>query len=507
MKNKIYKISEISKIIDKKKKEGKKIVLCHGVFDLLHLGHISYFESSKKFGDILVVSLTPKKFVEKGLNRPIFSDTERALFLSYIQLIDYVLINNEKNATDVIKEVRPHFYSKGPDYKDNKKDITGQIKIETSLVKKFGGRVVFTNDRSFSSSNILNKIDNQLNENQFDFIKNLKKKNNIIKNLEKFENLKKLKVLIIGEIIIDKYILSEAIGKSGKEPHLVIKKLKEDIYLGGAGIIANHISSFCSKIDLISYLGEKKEYQKFIRRKLFKNVNAKFFYKKGSSTIEKKRYLDSISNTKVLGVYNLNDNPLNKNEEKLFKNLISKSIKRADLVIVSDYGHGLISKEMSEFICKNSKFLAVNTQINAFNIGYHSLKKYRNINFLIINEKELRYELREKDIGLEELILKTDLKYKINNLLVTRGKNGSIFYSKKTSKFFYCPAFATSVIDKVGAGDAMLSTVSPLIRENFDIDFSLLVGSLSAAQSVETLSNSSVVDKIKLLKYIKYMTK
>ena len=203
----------------------------------------------------------------------------------------------------------------------------------------------------------------------------------------------------------------------------------------------------------------------------------------------------------------MNDNNLDKNQDKLFCKYINEKIKKADLVIVSDYGHGFISKEASKLICKKSKFLALNTQINAFNVGYHSLKKYQKVDLLIINEKELRYELREKDLKIEQLIKKTINTSRIKNLMLTRGKNGSIFYSKKTNKFYYCPAFASKVIDKVGAGDTMLSIVAPLIKSSFDVKFSMFIGALSAAQSVESISNSLILDKLKLIKYTKYMLK
>ena len=504
---KIISLNSIKKIIDRDKSSGKKIVLCHGVFDLIHLGHISYFNSSKKNGDILVVSVTPKKFVEKGFNRPLFDDIQRVAFLSNLSIIDYVVINNSKNSEDVIKKIKPDFYCKGPDYKSLNQDITGQIKKEIKLVKSYGGKVIFTKDQTFSSSKIINKLGATVNQEQKVFLNKLKSSTNIDQNLMNLKNIKNLNVLIIGEVIIDKYVFSESVGKSGKEPHLVIKELNEEICLGGAGAIANHISSFCKNVNLITSIGDKKEYLKFIKNNLAKNIKTKFIFKRKSPTIEKKRYLDKISNTKILGVYNLNDNNLDKNQDKLFCKYINEKIKKADLVIVSDYGHGFISKEASKLICKKSKFLALNTQINAFNVGYHSLKKYQKVDLLIINEKELRYELREKDLKIEQLIKKTINTSRIKNLMLTRGKNGSIFYSKKTNKFYYCPAFASKVIDKVGAGDTMLSIVAPLIKSSFDVKFSMFIGALSAAQSVESISNSLILDKLKLIKYTKYMLK
>ena len=80
------------------KKAGKKLVLCHGVFDLVHPGHIIHFQEAKKLGDILIVSVTAEKYVRKGPGRPYFNDELRMKFLEAISCIDYVMLSeNEWN--------------------------------------------------------------------------------------------------------------------------------------------------------------------------------------------------------------------------------------------------------------------------------------------------------------------------------------------------------------------------------------------------------------------------
>ena len=121
-------------------------------------------------------------------------------------------------------------------------------------------------------------------------------------------------------------------------------------------------------------LGENKEYLGEIK-KICQRILRQSFFTKNSPTITKKRFVDNTSNSKVLGIYNLNDDNLNENEIKIFNNYLKKEVVKYDLVIVSDYGHGLISKSSAKIICKYSKFLALNAQVNAFNIGYHTMKK------------------------------------------------------------------------------------------------------------------------------------
>ena len=111
---------------------------------------------------------------------------------------------------------------------------------------------------------------------------------------------------MIGETIIDQYVFCEALGKSGKEPMLVLRNLKTEEYLGGAAAISRHLSPFCNRISLLSMIGEKREHLKEIKKNLPKNVNFKYIRKKNSPTILKRRFLDFVSNNKVLGVYTIN---------------------------------------------------------------------------------------------------------------------------------------------------------------------------------------------------------
>ena len=126
---------------------------------------------------------------------------------------------------------------------------------------------------------------------------------------------------------------------------------------------------------------------------------------------------------------------------------------------------------------------------------------------VIVNEKELRHEMRDKNGRIEILMKKFSIEQDIKNLIVTQGKDGSIFYSKKKNKFCSCDAFAKESLDKVGAGDAMLSTIALCLKSGFDEELSLLSGSLAAAQSVETFANKEMVNKIRILKSIEHILK
>ena len=490
----------------KKITKNKKIVLCHGVFDVVHFGHISHFVASKKFGEKLVVSITEDKFVSKGPGRPVFNSKIRAEFLSNLSCVDYVLINNSKTSVNLIKQLKPNFYSKGTDYKNSKDDVTQEIKNEIKAVKSFGGKVIFTDEFSSSSSKLINTYLNLLNQSQKIFINKLKKNNYDYSSF--FKKFKKLKVLVIGETIIDHYFFCDVLGKSGKDPILALKENYNEKYIGGSASIAINLSKFCKKIEFVTALGNKKNDLNFLQSKLPKNISLKNIIDDKKPTIVKKRYVDEISKSKFLSVYNIEDSYMSqKKRDKLF-NIIKKNIKKNDLVIVSDYGHGLLDKKVAEYICKNSKFLAINAQINAANRGYHSLKNYRSKNNLIIvNENELRHEMRDNRSDIKLLMRNFAKLNNFEDLIITRGSMGAILYNKKNKKFYNSEAFAKKIVDKIGSGDCMLALSSISIASGLDKNLSLFFGSLAAAQSVETIGNSTSIDPIKLEKSINHIVK
>jgi rfaE bifunctional protein kinase chain/domain/rfaE bifunctional protein nucleotidyltransferase chain/domain len=506
-KKKILNSLELKNCIASKRNLGKKIVLCHGVFDILHIGHIKNFFNAKKNGDFLVVSITSDKFVNKGSGRPIFNHDLRAEFLSFLSIVDAVYINHNPTAVNVIEIIKPDVYFKGPDYKSSKLDRTGNILKEIKAVKKFNGKFKYSDDIVFSSSNLINNYHNIFDPKQKQYLKNISNKYSYDFISKQIDRLKKLKVLLIGEVIIDQYIFGEVLGKSGKEPHLVMNINDKKNYLGGAGAIAGHLSTFCESINFISMIGDDKEYSTLIKKSLDKKVKTSFFIKKNSRTILKTRFVDSVSKNKLLGVYNVNEEKILKNTELKIQKRIKFLSKKSDLIVISDYGHGLISKETANKIVSINKFISLNAQVNASNYGYHSLRKYRKINSLVINENELRHELRDKKSSLPMLADKLINNFNIKTLIITRGKEGSLMIKKNKKKATYCPAFAVNIVDKVGAGDAMLAIVSLCQKIGMPDDLTLLVGSFASAISVESIANSQFADKNKILRKIEYSIK
>ena len=502
---KIVSTKTLANIISKLKAKGKKVVLCHGVFDLLHIGHINHFKEAKNLCDVLVVTVTQDKYVNKGPNRPIFSLNTRMESIAALKNIDYVAPNIFSDAIQLIKMLKPDIYCKGKDYKNYGLDITNQIKKEALAIKSVGGRVIHTKTELFSSSKIINQTNLNLSEEQKTFLNRIKKRkefntdNKILSIMNAFSNLK---ILIIGETIIDEYVYCEALGKSGKEPILVLRDLYKERYIGGTAAIAKNLSSFCKQITLLTSIGQKSEEKQFIEKNLQKNIKTVFLCKKKSPTITKKRFVERINKTKIFGVYSLNDQPLDSEQEKIFNDKVLKYINSHDLVIVSDYGHGLISDNTAKLIVKKSKFAAVNTQLNSSNLGFHVISKYLGANLITINETEMRHELRNKSDDRVSLIKALSKKLRSNYTNVTSGEMGSIIYNSSSNEIMSCPAFADKVRDKVGTGDSMLAILAVSLYKKIDVKFSIFLSALVAAENIQYMANKMSITKVNITKAV-----
>jgi rfaE bifunctional protein kinase chain/domain/rfaE bifunctional protein nucleotidyltransferase chain/domain len=499
--NKIIEINELAAVIQTHKSNGKKTVLCHGVFDLMHIGHIRYFEEASKMADVLIVTLTQDVFVNKGPGRPAFTEALRAEAIAALECVDHVSINQWPTAIETLHLLKPDFYVKGPDYKDPSNDPTGNIKREIEAIESVGGVIRYTEDITFSSSRLLVAHSSMYSKEQREFMTAIGKEWTFDEIKERIQEMSSQKVLLIGEIIIDQYVFCNAIGKSGKEPVMVVKRLDSEIYLGGILAIANHLSQFVKEVEIVSYIGEKSEYLELLQDSMPSNVKLKLVRKKGATTIIKTRYLDKYSKARILGVYDIEDSLISQKEEAEVIGYLD-TISDFDLVLVADYGHGLITPEVVRVLESTSKFLAVNTQVNASNIGFHTISKYTEADFVCIHEGELRHDYRSRTDKAEHLAKMLYNKMKCEHILITMGKKGSFGYNTQNGTV-YCPAFASQVVDRVGAGDSVLAMTSLALACQFPLDLTLLLGNLAGAQAVATIGNKKATQKELLLKSIK----
>lgn len=505
-KEKIVDFKDLRDAINSFSFENRRVVQCHGVFDLLHIGHIKHFQAAKNQGDILVVTITPDRYVNKGPGRPRFTEKLRAEAIAALDCVDFVIINMWPTAIEAINKIKPDIYAKGDEYQKSENDITGKIDDEIAAVNRFGGKVFFTKEPTFSSSSLLNQYFSPFSKTVVDYLNRFKKKYTFEDINSYFNKAMPLKILLIGEAIIDAYRFTEVIGKSGKEPTLVAKYKHRELYAGGILAMANHLSGFCQEITCLTYLGENGEYEEMVRSSIAKNINIVAINKKHSPTIVKRRYLDEYLGQKLFEEYEINDDFLEPDQQAELINHMETLLKEHDMSIVTDYGHGLLNEEAIQFLTEHAKYLAVNTQANAGNNGFNFISKYEKADYVTIASRELQLNYRQKHLTVPEQLLRLIEEHNYKSVMITAGKDGA-YVCKKNEQIYKAPAFTTEVLDRVGAGDAVLAISSLLSYANAPSELIGFIGNVVGAQAVNIMGNKSPVSKVSLMKHINHMLK
>lgn len=502
---KLVSLEELASISAQLKKEGKTVAHCHGCFDLMHPGHIKHFQSASKVGDVLIVTVTQDKFVNKGPGRPVFNEQIRAETIAALECVAYVAINKWPTAIETINLLKPSFYVKGPDYKNRDNDITSNIGLEEQAVIDNGGKMYITDDETMSSSNLINSHFSQLDDSVQKYLETFKTKYDVDQITGFINSLNNQKVLVIGDTIIDEYHTCTPLGKSSKSPTISTIYRNGISYAGGSLAIANHIQQYAQNVKLITLLGEQNTQKDFIESKLSTNINRKYFLRNDGPTPTKRRYLDTYLNLKLFEVTFMNDKFIDKKLEQEIIAHLNQEIKAYDLVLIADFGHGFITPNIIRFLEESGKFLAVNAQTNSNNFGFNYITKYKRANYISIDEKELRLPFGEAYESVETLIKKLKEITHCKEIQITLGAAGSVIYLD--NHFHYTPAFATSVKDSVGAGDAVLSITSLCAFAGVPAEAAGFIGNCMGTLAVNILGNEHPVYKKDLLKFVSHFLK
>ncbi|HDY69291.1 MAG TPA: cytidyltransferase [Candidatus Scalindua sp.] len=503
---KVKTIDTLVKIIADLKKKGKKVIHCHGVFDLLHPGHLRHFQAAKEKGDILVVTITPDEYVNKGPGRPIFNQKLRAESIAAIECVDFVAVNRWPTAVEAIRLLKPDVYAKGREYFHRGDDITGKIYEEEECVKSVGGVIYFTDEISFSSTNLINLHFNVFPDETKEYLDRFKKRHSAHSIIGYLKKIKNMKILVIGDAIIDEYHYCMAMGKSQKDDIIAAKYAHREVFNGGALAVASHAANFCDNVYLITVLGKENSYEDFIRQSLKKNLKYKFFMRDNAPTVVKRRFLDPSFLNKMLEIYYINDNRIDDSLEKKINLYLNECIGDYDLVIAADFGHGLITDNLIKTLCEKSRFLAVTAQTNSANRGFNLVIKYPRADYICIDEPELRLAIHDRFSDLRDVIRELTKEVNCGHIVITRGHHGSMGYFTKKG-FISVPVFSEEVLDRMGAGDAFLSLTSPLACLGCPFDVINFTGNAVGALEVLIVGNRSFMEPAPLYKYITTLLK
>lgn len=509
-----HKIVDEAFLLDKFNKfpRDEKIVLCHGVFDVVHPGHLRHLLYAKTLGKKLIVSITADKFVNKGEHRPHVPEQLRAFSLASMLIVDFVIINNSPTVLGLLEKLKPDIFAKGFEYTSN--SLPKPTQDELSIVKAYGGEMLFTpGDIVFSSSKFLNfqkpdlkyELLSQL-MNQFDI-----SKNDIMRSLNESNSIS---VLVVGDTIVDEIVDVSLIGGPTKTPNLSVRKLDANFYIGGAAIVASHLSQYGASVEFCSLISDDTPgiFAKKVLHEL--DIDLKLIHDSNRPTTTKSSI--SCDGQRLLKVDSVDNRAIDPSQTLEIAKVIENF--KGDLIIFCDFRHGIFNSQTIELFTSkiNKNILKVADSQVASRWG--NITDFIDMDLITPNEKEARFSLGDQDSSIGSLIGKLAQECRTANIILKLGSKGVIGLSVgkdveiSNGDSFTLDSFVTKLIDPVGAGDALLAYAAITFFKSKSLPLATIIGSVAAACACEEEGNKpidreKVINKFnQIFKFMDYET-
>ena len=473
-------------------------VLCYGHFNVIHAGHIRYLQYAKKLGEYLCVVIQTDNELLPEENEYLFSEYERALNLASIQIVDSVIIIGSDKLTDLIQTVKPKHLVLGSEFQ-NISELDSAVstfwKHASSTLRDNGGTMIYHGGEvQYSQSFLKNNFTFTYDKKAVYLNACKKQKINRKDLLNSIENFKNSSLLVIGDTILDQYVACEPIGMSAEAPLVVMRELEDNTFLGGAGIVAAHVTALGAKCDYLSIVGT--DHNSNIVREQLNNFGVNFDLLEDPSrpTTFKIRYL--VEKQKMFRASRLKDHDLSEDIENKLIEKIKEKLPTANGILICDFLYGVITEKVLKFIKdaskKNDIPLYCDLQCSS-QIG--SILKFSGAQLICPTEREARLSLGSKDDGLEWVANKVLERTGAKNIIMKLGSDGFIAYDRQDTSFVNrqsFPALSENPVDVTGAGDALLAALAVGMSSGSSLMQASAIATCMAALSVENLGNTPI---------------
>ncbi len=469
---------------------GKTVVHCHGCFDIVHPGHIQYLEFAKSLGDVLIVSVSSDTHVNKGPSRPLIPDDLRASSVAALQCVDWVYINSDPTAVDLLNALRPDVYVKGREYEKN---LDPRFAAERETVIRNGGRVVFsTGDVVYSSSELIGAIGrpDRFNDEK---IARLRQRYGLTSN--HLTNLLRagrgMRIVVVGDYLLDRYHFCEATGVAGEAPMLSLRSLREQDYDGGAGVIALHLAGLGAAPTLVGGFADDDLSRHADLRLKQAGVDVQCPRVRRDSVI-KHRYM--VEQSKMFKVDEGSTAPADSRHEELLVARILAAAEGAAAVVFADFGYGIITAGLLDRILP-----ALRPRVPVLSADVSgkrsNLLRFRSVDLLCPTEREVREVQHDFSGGLGAVVWNLLNHTGARQAMVTLGKQGLVTFDRNEQaaderlRSEYIPALSSHAIDPLGCGDALLAAATLTLAAGGNLQAAAFLGSIAAAIEVEQIGN------------------
>jgi rfaE bifunctional protein kinase chain/domain len=486
---KIKSRDELREIIGPRPRE-QKVIMCHGAFDLVHPGHLRHLMYARSKADILVASLTSDAYIAKASYRPFVPQQLRAMNLAALEVVDYVIIDEQPTPLLNLAYLQPDYFAKGYEYMAG--GVHPKTQQEIDILNSYGGEIILTpGDVVFSSSRFIEDTPPAIAAEKLHAL--MESERLTFDDLRRtLDRCRGLRVHVLGDTIVDSYVYTTPIGAStSKTPTLSVRFDEQLDFAGGAAVVSHHLRAAGAEVTFSTVLGDDA-LKDFVLEEMEKHgVHCLPVIDSTRPTTNKAAYI--ANGYRLLKVDKVDNRPISEKTLEQFKAQLAGH--DVDAYVFSDFRHGIFSKgtipELTAAL-KPGPLRVADSQVAS---RWGNILDFEGFDLLTPNEKEARFALGDQDSVVRPLALELYKRAGCKTLMLKMGERGMMTYREPTHDvraFFQIDAFAGHVVDAVGSGDALLSYATLSLAATGNCVIASILASMAAAVACEHDGNTPV---------------
>jgi len=479
----------------------QKVIMCHGTFDLVHPGHLRHLMYARGKADILVASLTSDAHISKSNYRPFVPEQLRAMNLAALEVVDYVLIDENATPLENLRHLQPDYFAKGYEYFDGPGGIHPKTQQEIDVLSSYGGEMIFTpGDVVLSSSRFIEQTPPAI---QVEKLLVLLESEHVTFDALRgaLDRCHGLRVHVLGDTIVDSYIYCNPIGSStSKTPTLSVKFEEQVDFAGGAAVVARHLRAAGADVTFSTVLGDDAQKEFVLNEMDGRGVRCLPVIDPTRPTTQKTAYI--ANGYRLLKVDKVDNRPISEKIVAQFKTALEQA--DVDAYVFSDFRHGIFSRQTIPELTASLRQGPLRVADSQVASRWGNILDFHGFDLITPNEKEARFSLADQDSVVRPLALELYKRASCKTLILKMGERGIITYrapSHNVRAFFTIDSFAGQVVDPVGAGDALLAYATLGLAATGSPVIASVLASMAAGVACEHDGNtpvgpSQVLDKI-----------
>ncbi len=468
---------------------AKRVIMCHGTFDLVHPGHIRHLIYAKSKADILVASLTSDVHIHKAAHRPFVPQDLRAMNLAALEIVDYVVIDPNPTPIENLKVIQPDYFAKGYEY--NKEGLNPKTAEEKATLDSFGGEILFTpGDIVYSSSRIIESEPPDLANEKLHAL--MEAEGITFDSLRKIlQSFNGIKIHVVGDTIVDSYTYCTLIGGNTKTPTFSLRFDEQVDFVGGAGVVAKHMKKAGADVRFTTVLGDDAMRDFVLKDLADYGVPTDAVIDRTRPTTQKNLF--TAGGYRMLKVDKVDNRPISDKTLDRFRKSIAES--DAHAIVFSDFRHGIFNPTTIPLLTASIPQGPLRIADSQVATRWGNILEFQGFDLITPNEREARFALGDQDSTVRPLALDLYKRANCRNLILKMGERGMMTYRHPDThvrSFFNVDTFTHNVVDAVGAGDALLAYATITLTVSKCIVSASILGAIAAALACERDGNNPI---------------